>query len=80
MILGVLVALGLSWWRLDVLGESWKRFWAVLSGSWVPSWHPKWSQDDQKVNIQIDHFLMALGIDFWMDVVRFWFQNGTKLA
>ena len=52
-ILGALVALGLSSWRLgSVLGA----FGTVWSGSWVPTWVPTWSQLGQKIDPKIDHF------------------------
>ena len=51
----------------------------------APTWIPKWSQDGQKVNAKIDHFLMPLGNVFfefrWFlcgITESSWHQNGIK--
>ena len=67
-----------------VLGASWERFGTVLSGSWLPIWFPKWSQDAQKIDPKIDHFFDVSWnrfLDgFWWNFVPKRSQVGTKMG
>ena len=82
LILGALVALGLSWWRLgSVLGPFWDRLERLLGPNLGPNMEPTWAKNRSKKSII---FWMPLGIDVFMDFGGFWVpkwsQVGTKMG
>ena len=52
LILGALVALGLSWWRLgSVLGACWDRLERLLGPNLGPKMDPSWQQNGQATGL-----------------------------
>ena len=61
------------------LGPFWNRLGGLLAGlgprkvaNMAPTWPPKRSQNQLKIDPKIDQFLVPLGIDFWKDFGGFW--------
>ena len=72
-ILGVLVALGLSWGRLvSILGAFWDRLERLLGPNLGPNMEPTWPKIDPEIN----HFLDASWNRF---LVGFWWILGAKM-
>ena len=53
--------------------------WAEKVANMAPTWSPKWSQDGQKIDAKIHHFLMPPGMNFEMDFHGFWVQKSRQV-
>ena len=74
-----------------LLRASWATFGASLADFWRPTcppngptWLPKWSKNQTKIEAKSINFLMPLGVGFWNVLGGFWEakwrQVGTKMA
>ena len=77
-ILGALVALGLSWWRLgSVLGAFWDRLERLLGPNLGPKTEPTWAKNRSKNRSFFGCFLESI---FGWILLDFGSQHGTKLV
>ena len=77
-ILGALVALGLSWWRLgSVLGAFWDRLERLLGPNLGPKTEPTWAKNRPKNRSFFGCFLESI---FGWILLDFGCQNGAKLV
>ena len=77
-ILGALVALGLSWWRLgSVLGAFWDRLERLLGPNLGPKTEPTWAKNRSKHRSFFGCLLESI---FGWILVDFGYPNRAKLA
>ena len=77
-ILGALVALGLSWWRLgSVLGAFWDCFERLLGPNLGPKTEPTWAKNRSQNRSFFGCFLESI---FGWILLDFGNQNGAKLV
>ena len=76
--------LGASWYLGAVLGASWERLGGVLVGNMAPTWLPKRSPNQLKIEAKINQFLKAswdlIFMGFWWILEGKWSQVGTQMA